>query len=132
MSQDKIYSIERNYDIEKRELRGLLKALKKTRFWLYTIYFTIKLNVYTLITQLNLLASNLSKALIKQQSNNEIKILCVNKLTEKHDSLFADALTGFAKVLHLEYPKISCHIIDIENIKEFNILKKQLIFFHMG
>ena len=37
------------YDARKRECRGLLKALKKVWFWLYSIHFTIEIDANTLV-----------------------------------------------------------------------------------
>jgi len=41
------------YDAVKLECRGLLKALKKFRFWLYGCYFTIETDAQTLVWLLN-------------------------------------------------------------------------------
>jgi RNase H-like domain found in reverse transcriptase/Integrase zinc binding domain/Reverse transcriptase (RNA-dependent DNA polymerase) len=51
------------YDAGKRECRGLLKALKKFRFWLYGIHFRVETDAATLVAQLNRSASDLPGAL---------------------------------------------------------------------
>jgi hypothetical protein len=40
---------ESRYDAGKRECRGVLKALKKFRFWLYGVHFTIEIDANTLV-----------------------------------------------------------------------------------
>ena len=55
---------ESKYDVTKRECRELLKALKKVRFWLYEVRFTIEIDVNILIAQLNHSAVDLSEALM--------------------------------------------------------------------
>lgn len=55
---------EKMYDAGKRECRGLLKALKKCRHWLYGIKFTIELDANTLVAQLNRSATDLPGALV--------------------------------------------------------------------
>ena len=44
---------ESKYNVTKRECRGLLKTLKKVRFWLYEVRFIIEIDVNTLIVQFN-------------------------------------------------------------------------------
>jgi len=41
------------YDIKKQECCDLLKFLKKVQTYLYEVFFIIKLNTQTLVTQLN-------------------------------------------------------------------------------
>ena len=55
---------ESKYDVMKRECRELLKALKKVRFWLYKVRFTIEIDVNILIAQLNRSAADLSEILM--------------------------------------------------------------------
>jgi hypothetical protein len=55
---------ERRYDAGKRECRGLLKALKKLRVYLYGVRFTVETDANTLVHQLNLPASDLPGAVI--------------------------------------------------------------------
>lgn len=57
-------AVERNYDAGKRECKGLLKALKKFRRYLYGISFVIELDAKTLVAQLNRSASDLPGALV--------------------------------------------------------------------
>jgi hypothetical protein len=55
---------EKRYDAGKRECRGLLKALKKFRFYLYGVRFTVETDAKTLLAQLNRSASDLPGALV--------------------------------------------------------------------
>jgi hypothetical protein len=55
---------ERKYDAGKRECRGVLKALKKFRHWLYGIHFTLEVDAQTLVAQLNRSATDLPGALV--------------------------------------------------------------------
>ena len=55
---------ESRYDAGKRECRGLLKALKKVRFWLYGVRFAIEIDANTLVAQLNQSATDLPGALV--------------------------------------------------------------------
>ena len=52
------------YNAIKRECRDLLKTLKKVRFWLYEMWFIIKIDVNILMTQFNRFAADLLKILI--------------------------------------------------------------------
>jgi len=52
------------YDAVKLECRGLLKALKKFRFWLYGRYFTIETNAQTLVWLLNQPSNDLPNAMM--------------------------------------------------------------------
>jgi hypothetical protein len=45
--------IKQRYNATKRECRGVFKVLKKTRVWLYRIYFIFEIDVQVLVTQLN-------------------------------------------------------------------------------
>ena len=55
---------EARYDAGKRECRGVLKALKKFRFWLYGVHFVIEVDANTLVAQLNQSATDLPGALV--------------------------------------------------------------------
>ena len=55
---------ESKYNVIKRECRELLKALKKVRFWLYEMRFTIEIDINILIAQLNRSVADLSKILM--------------------------------------------------------------------
>lgn len=55
---------EARYDAGKRECRGVLKALKKFRFWLYGVRFTIEIDANTPVAQLNQSATDLPGALV--------------------------------------------------------------------
>ncbi|KAJ6102680.1 hypothetical protein N7486_005107 [Penicillium sp. IBT 16267x] len=55
---------ERTYDAGKRECRGVLKALKKFRHWLYGVHFTLEIDAKTLVAQLNRSATDLPGALV--------------------------------------------------------------------
>jgi hypothetical protein len=57
-------SAERKYDAVKLECRGLLKALKKFRFWLYGRYFTIETDAQTLVWLLNQPLNDLPNAMM--------------------------------------------------------------------
>ena len=52
------------YNVIKRECRELLKTLKKVRFWLYKVRFTIEIDVNILIAQLNRSAADFSEVLV--------------------------------------------------------------------
>ena len=54
------------YNVKKRECRDLLKILKKVRYYLYEVKFTVKINANTLVAQLNRTVNNLSKILVTQ------------------------------------------------------------------
>src|SRR5262249_30771006 len=55
---------EQRYDAGKRELRGLLMALKKLRFWLYGVHFYVELDANTVVAQLNLPSNDLPGAVV--------------------------------------------------------------------
>ena len=55
----------------------------------------------------------LTQALIQQKVKNDIQLLCVN-----NNSMFTEALAGFAKTIHLEQPKIVCRVIEITAIEQ--------------
>ena len=40
---------EKNYDATKRECRGVLKALRKVRYWLYRVHFVLETNANVLV-----------------------------------------------------------------------------------
>ncbi len=46
-------SAEKKYDANKRECRGVLKPLKKVRYWLYGIRFVLETDAKVLVAQLN-------------------------------------------------------------------------------
>jgi hypothetical protein len=56
--------VERKYDAVKLECRGLLKALKKFRFWLYGRYFTVETDAQTLVWLLNQPPNDLPNAMM--------------------------------------------------------------------
>jgi hypothetical protein len=53
---------ERNYDALKLKCRGLLKALKKFRFWLFGRYFTVRTDSQSLVWLLNQSPNDLPNA----------------------------------------------------------------------
>src|SRR5262249_18180574 len=55
---------EKRYDAGKRECRGLLKALKKLRVYLYGVRLVVETDTNTLVHQLNLPASDLPGAAV--------------------------------------------------------------------
>ena len=55
---------EQNYDATKRECRGVLKALRKVRYWLYGVRFTLETDASVLVAQLNRSATDLPRALV--------------------------------------------------------------------
>lgn len=57
---------ESRYDQLKRECRGLLKALKKFRFWLYGVHFYVETDANTLCAQLSRSVTDLPGALVTQ------------------------------------------------------------------
>ncbi|MGA2655810.1 MAG: SDR family NAD(P)-dependent oxidoreductase, partial [Gammaproteobacteria bacterium] len=78
---------------------------------------------------------NLSQTLIQLKPKETIDILCVHK----GKSPFAEALSGFAKSLHLEYPKLNCKIIEVEEgideallMQEFNAKDIEVYYDHDG
>src|SRR6266496_5386208 len=56
--------VELKYDMVKLECRGLLKGLKKFRFWLYRHYFTIETDAQTLVWILNQPPNDLPNAMM--------------------------------------------------------------------
>jgi hypothetical protein len=54
----------RGYNTTKRKCKGVLKAFRKLRYWLYGVHFTLKTNTNVLVTQLNRVATNLPGALV--------------------------------------------------------------------
>ncbi len=46
-------SAEKKYDATKQECQGVLKALKKVRYWLYWVKFILETDASVLIAQLN-------------------------------------------------------------------------------
>src|SRR5436305_3564569 len=56
--------IERKYDAVKLECRGLLKALRKFRFWLYGRHFKLETDAQTLVWLLNQPPNDLPNAMI--------------------------------------------------------------------
>ena len=55
---------EQRYDATKRECRGVLKALKKFRHWLYGVHFILETDANVLVAQLNGAASDLPGSLV--------------------------------------------------------------------
>jgi len=55
---------ERKYDALKLECRGLLKSLKKLRFWLFGRYFTVLTDSQTLVWLLNQPPNDLPNAMM--------------------------------------------------------------------
>ena len=55
---------EKVYNATKRECRGVLKALKKVRHWLYGVYFILETDANVLIFQLNGIGTDIPGALI--------------------------------------------------------------------
>lgn len=56
--------VEQNYDATKLECRGVLKALKKVRFWLYGVHFILETDANVLVAQLNRSGTDLPGALV--------------------------------------------------------------------
>ena len=52
------------YDVRWKKCKEILLALKKLWFWLYKVHFVFKVNVNTLVTQLNQAVINLSGTFI--------------------------------------------------------------------
>ncbi len=50
---------ESRYDADKQECHKLLKALKKVCAYLYKVFFIVKLNAQTLVSQLNRSAADI-------------------------------------------------------------------------
>ena len=59
-------SVEKNHDATKRECRGVLKALKKIRYWLYGVRFILETDASVLVAQLNRSGTDLPRALVIQ------------------------------------------------------------------
>ncbi len=57
-------SAEKKYDAIKRECRGVLKALKKVRYWLYEVRFILETDASVLVAQLNRSGTDLPGALV--------------------------------------------------------------------
>ncbi len=57
-------SVEKKYDATKRECRGVLKALKKVRYWLYWVRFILEINASVLVAKLNRSGTDLAGALV--------------------------------------------------------------------
>ena len=57
-------SSEKKYDATKRECRGVLKALKKVRYWLYGVRFILETDARVLVAQLNQSGTDLPGALV--------------------------------------------------------------------
>ena len=55
---------EKKYDATKRECRGVLKALKKVRYWLYGVRFVLETDANVLVAQLNRSGTDLPGALV--------------------------------------------------------------------
>lgn len=59
---------------------------------------------------------HLSQALIKKSPKESLTISYVNMCQDSRSELFTEALSGFSKTLHLEYPKITCRIVTTASI----------------
>ena len=57
-------SAEKKYDATKRECRGVFKALKKVRYWLYRVRFILETDASVLVAQLNRSGTDLPGALV--------------------------------------------------------------------
>ena len=57
---------ERKYDSGKLECRGLLKALKKLRYYLYGVRFLVEIDAKTLVYQLNQPATDLPGSVVNR------------------------------------------------------------------
>ena len=57
-------SAENKYDATKRECRGVLKALKKVRYWLYWVRFILETYANVLVAQFNRSGTDLPGALV--------------------------------------------------------------------
>ena len=55
---------EKKYDAIKRECRGVLKALKKVRYWLYWVRFIQETDASVLVAKLNRSGTDLPRALV--------------------------------------------------------------------
>jgi hypothetical protein len=55
---------EQKYDAGKRECLSILKALRKLKPWLYSIYFQLETDANTLVHQLNKAASDLPNSVM--------------------------------------------------------------------
>ena len=58
--------VERKYASGKLEWRGLLKALKKLRYYLYRVRFLVEIYIKTLVHQLNQPASDLPSLVVNR------------------------------------------------------------------
>ena len=56
--------VKKKYNVRKHKCYNVLKMFKKCQKYLYKVQFVLKIDVNTLIAQLNRTASNLSEALI--------------------------------------------------------------------
>ena len=56
--------VEKEYDVRKHKYHDVLKMLKKCQKYLYEVQFILKVDMNTLIAQLNRMMSDLSEALI--------------------------------------------------------------------
>ena len=59
-------AMEKKYNTTKRKCRGVLKALKKFRYWLYGVRFILETDVRVLLAQLNQSGTDLLGALVTQ------------------------------------------------------------------
>lgn len=63
----------------------------------------------------------LTKALIKQKLSEVVKFIYLNETAKDEgdaSSLFTEAVSGFAKTVNLEYPKIAYRVIEIASLDE--------------
>ncbi len=55
---------EKKYDATKRKFQGVLKALKKVRYWLYWVRFVWEIDARVLVAQLNKSGTDVPGALV--------------------------------------------------------------------
>ena len=63
----------------------------------------------------------LAQALIRQNPSEVVRILSLNEIAQEQCSPFTEALSGLAKTIHLEHPKIVCQIVHTQKMGEQNI-----------
>ena len=57
-------NVEKKYNATKRKYYGILKTLKKIKYWLYGVRFVLEIDTNVLVAQLNWSGIDLPKALI--------------------------------------------------------------------
>ncbi|MGA2655369.1 MAG: SDR family NAD(P)-dependent oxidoreductase, partial [Gammaproteobacteria bacterium] len=63
----------------------------------------------------------LIKTLIRENLQEQIRILCVNENKEGNHSIFTEALSGFVKTVHAETTNLLCQIVEIPELGEKGI-----------